>query len=74
MTFLTENHALKRLSAITWRSDGDGFITMEGSFTPAGAKSLLQQLGDEGRQAISIAHAFARQAERRQGKRRPTLY
>jgi len=53
-TYRSESHALKRLSAITWKADSDGFLTMQGYFTPAGAHSLMEQLGSEGREALGL--------------------
>jgi hypothetical protein len=58
-TSATENHALQRLSAITWNAGDDGYLTMEGRFTPAGAQSLLQQLGEEGTEALGLVFIAA---------------
>jgi hypothetical protein len=54
MSYRSETHALKRLSGLTWKADNDGFLTMEGYFTPNGARSLLEQLGDEARDALGL--------------------
>jgi hypothetical protein len=50
----SETRALKRLSGITWKADGDGYITMAGYFTPQGAKDLVSELGDEAREALGL--------------------
>ncbi|HEX3747622.1 MAG TPA: hypothetical protein VHW09_26990 [Bryobacteraceae bacterium] len=72
MSFKSENHALKRLSSITWKPDNDGFLTMDGYFTPAGARTLLSQLGEEGRDALGlvfIAHHSKAMMRRSQAER-----
>jgi len=50
----SETRALQRLSRITWRDHGDGFIAMQGYFTPNGARELLQDLGEEAREALGL--------------------
>jgi hypothetical protein len=43
----SEIRALKRLSALRWKDYGDGYLLMEGSLTPQGAKDLVEELGPD---------------------------
>ena len=55
MTYATENRALKRLSELTWRSEGeDDFISMKGYFSAAAAQAIKEDLGEEVRQALGF--------------------
>jgi hypothetical protein len=50
----SEIRGLKRLAGITWKDYGDGYLTMEGCFTPQGAKDLVEELGPDNCSLLDI--------------------